>query len=610
MKLQKRTAGPRGTVGSAAEFDVPTEVDVVVVGSGASGMAAALSAAAKGASVLVLESEHLVGGTSAISGGAIWVPNHGYSYGALGASDSREEARIYLMGEGRDETLDPEVIDAFLDSSPKVARFVEDVTGLRWIPVAWPDYTSDIRGASNFRSLFPAPFSPDGLGADAALVHPPKKSGMARNPLPLWLMNGIQSVWLGGYALIGAMLEGALDVGVQVRTETRVTRLLHSSGAVTGVEVDTPRGTTTVSAARGVVLASGGFEGSADLTSKHLGGQFPVQVSVKGHHGDAVQMVTDVGADLVGMDQAWWMPGIQVPGEELDDTPISRLVQGERALPHTIMVNRKGERFGNEAASYNDLGAVMREADPETGEMLNETAWMIFDEYYHQRYAFLSTPPGGEYPSIVESAPTLEALADKCGIDPAGLAKTVREYNPEAAKGRDPWFGRGTTTFERFFGDHNPFLGRLSWNAWSPRLAERSRLSLAKLIGPIAGFVMAFFSKSRRGDLMRRCLVRPLAMVMRPALKNPASGALGPVDQPPYYAVKVEASAIGTLGGPRTDAKGRVLDLEGDAITGLYAAGNVGGATTLGFYGGAGGTIVLGVVFGYLAGEDAATRSI
>ncbi len=610
MKLNNRTSAPRGTVGSAADLDVPTEADVVVVGSGASGMAAALSAAAKGAEVLVLESERLVGGTSAISGGAIWVPNHGYSYKALGTSDSREEGRIYLLGEGRDETLDPKVVDAFLDTAPEVAHFIEERTGLRWIPVAWPDYTSDIRGASNFRALFPAPFAPDGLGEDAALVRPPKKSGMARNPLPLWLMNGIQRVWLGGYALIGALLEGALDLGVQVRTDTRVTRLISSGGQVTGVEIDGPRGGATVSARQGVILASGGFEGSSDLTSKYLGGEFGVQVSVQGHLGDAVQMATDVGADLVGMDQAWWMPGIQVPGEELDGRPISRLVQGERALPHTIMVNRHGERFGNEAASYNDLGAVMRTADPETGEMVNETAWMIFDEYYHERYAFLGAQPGGEYPSNIVSAPTLEALARQCGIDPTGLTRTVREFNPEAAKGRDPWFGRGTTTFERFFGDHSPFLGRLSWNSWSPRLAGRSRDLLAKLIGPIAGFVMAYFSKSRRGDLMRRLLVRPLATVMRPALRNPASGALGPVDRPPYYAVKVQASAIGTLGGPRTDEKGRVLDLAGDPIEGLYAAGNVGGAATLGFYGGAGGTIVLGVVFGFLAGEDAANRPI
>ena len=606
--MKKNARKLSGTVGTVAETGLPDRVDVVVVGSGASGLAAALSAAVDGAEVLVLESEHLIGGTSAISGGAIWVPNHGFSEDTLKANDSPELARTYLLGQGRDRVLDHDVIDAFIEAAPKVARFVEDETYLSWIPVAWPDYTSDIPGASNFRSLFPGPFSPSVLGDSASLVRPPKKSGMARNPLPLWIINGIQGVWMAGYAMIGALLEGCLHHGVQVRTEARVTQLLKDEGVVNGVVVDDGTGHRLVRAAKGVILASGGFEGDDDLTAKHLGAAFPIQISARGHVGDAMHMAEEVGAQMVSTDQAWWMPGISIPGEELDGAPISRLVQGERALPHTIMVNVKGERFGNEAASYNDLGAVMREADPVTGEMPNATAWMIFDEYYHQRYSFLSTPPGGQYPSVVESAPTLEELARKCGIDPDGLVRTVREFNPEAAKGRDPWFGRGTTTFERFFGDHNPFLGRFSMNAWAPAAAERARVRIAKLAGPIAGRVMGRIAKARKPERMRKQLVRPLAMIMRPALKNPATGALGPIDTPPYFAVKVEASAIGTIGGPRTDAKARVLDTDGNVIPGLYAAGNVGGATTQGFYGGAGGTIVLGLTFGYLAGQDAAAR--
>ncbi|WP_417323419.1 FAD-binding protein [Dietzia aurantiaca] len=570
-------------------------------------MTAALSAAVEGASVLVLESEDLVGGTSAISGGAIWVPAHNMSYKALGTTDSLEEGRIYMMGQGRDEVLDPAIVDAFLDNAPEVARFVETRTGLSWLPVAWPDYTSDIRGASNFRALFPAPYSPEGLGRYADLVQPPKKSGMARNPLPLWIMNAVEGVWLGGYALIGALLEGSIDRGVQVRTEARATRLIREGDAVRRVEIATPTGPVTVRAERGVILASGGFEGSDRLTEKHLGKAFSTQVSLRGHTGDALSMIEEVGADTVGLDQAWWMPGIHVPGDELGGTPISRLVQGERALPHTIMVNSAGERFGNEAASYNDLGAVMREVDPDTGEMPNATAWMIFDEYYHRHYSFLSTLPGGTYPDVVQSAPTLEALAKKCGIDPEGLVRTVREYNPEAAKGRDPWFGRGTTTFERFFGDHNPFLGALSWNAWAPATAEKTRTAFASAVGPVAGQVLRRIAKAKNPESVRRLLVRPLAMLMKPALKNPASGALGPVDTPPYFAVKVEASAIGTIGGPRTDAESRVVDTTGTPIPGLFAAGNVGGATTHGFYGGAGGTIVLGVVFGHIAGRVAAT---
>ena len=597
-----------GLVRTAADAGVPDEVDVVVIGSGASGLAAALSACASGASVLVLESEHLVGGTSAISGGAAWVPNHQYSYKALKTSDSREAARSYLFGQGRGASLDPDVIDAFLDTAPTVARFIEAQTHFSWLPVAWPDYTSDIPGASNFRALFPGPFDPSVLGADAAMVRPPKKSGMARNPLPLWVINGIQSVWLGGYALVGALLHGCLRDGVTVRTEARALRLLAGESGVTGVTVVADDKECVVRATRGVILATGGFEGADDLTSKHLGAPFAVQVSPHGHYGDAVRMVEEVGGDLVALDQAWWMPGIQVPGEEMDGRPISRLVQGERALPHTIMVNKAGQRFANEAVSYDDLGGVMREADPVTGEMPNSTAWMIFDEYYHQHYGFLGAGPGGEYPPNVVSAGTLAELAAKCGIDAQGLERTISAYNPEAAQGRDPWFGRGTTTFERFFGDHNPFLGKYSINAWAPAKADRARLAFAKAVAPIAGRVMARLARAHNADRMRKVMVPALAAVMRPCLDNPASGALGPVDTPPYFAVKVEASAIGTLGGPRTDEAGRVVDTHGDVIPGLYAAGNAGGAPTGGFYGGAGGTIILGLVFGYLAGKDAATR--
>ena len=595
-------------VGTAREAGLPGEVDVVVIGSGAAGLMSALSAAVAGARVLVLEAEPLVGGTTAISGGAAWVPNHGYSYDALKASDSPEAARTYILGQGRDRTLDPEVVDAFIDTAPKAAAFVEEETYLSWIPVVWPDYTSDIPGASNFRSLFPGPFPPEVLGKYAALVRPPKKSGMARNPLPLWLLNGMKDVWIAGYAMVGAFLEGCLRNGVEVRTEARATRLLTGESGITGVVVEYDGQEHVVHATGGVVLASGGFEGADDLTSKYLGAPFPIQVSPKGHYGDAVRMAEAVGAELAAIDQAWWMPGIQVPGEEMEGRPISRLVQGERALPHTIMVNSTGERFANEAVSYNDLGAVMRQADPVTGEMPNAAAWMVFDEHYHRNYSFLSVPPGGEYPSIVVRADTLEELARKVGIDPSGLVRTVQDFNREARHGRDPWFNRGTSTFERFFGDHNVFLGKASPNAWAPSRSVRARLAISTAIGPVVGRLMGRTAKARDPERMRKRVVPFLARLMRPCLDNPPSGTLGPVDTAPYYAVKVEASAIGTVGGPRTDAKGRVLDTHGAVIPGLYAAGNAGGATTNGFYGGAGGTIALGLVFGFLAGKDAATK--
>jgi succinate dehydrogenase/fumarate reductase flavoprotein subunit len=597
-----------GVAGAADDKGLPLEADVVVIGSGGSGLMAALSAATEGASVLVLEAEHKIGGTTAISGGAVWVPNHGYSEDVLQAKDSPEAARAYLLGQGRDKELDPEVVDAFIETAPQVVRFVEDKTYLSWLPVCWPDYTSEIPGASCYRSLFPGPFPPEVLGDQAALVRPPKKSGMARNPLPLWLINGIQGVWVAGYAMVGALLEGCLRFGVEVRTGARAVGLEKTDDEVTGVLVETAAGEQKVRARKGVVIATGGFEGADDLTTAHLGAPFPIQVSPAGHEGVALRLAKDVGADLVAMDRAWWQPGIQVPGEELEGRPISRLVQGERALPHTIMVNTKGERFANEAVSYNDLGEVMRRVDPETGEMPNVSAWMIFDEYYHQHYSFLSTPPGGDYPPSVVKADTLEELAARCGIDQAGLLNTVRAFNPEAAQGKDPWFGRGSSTFERFFGDHNVFLGEKSPNAWAPRQAEQARAAIAKAIGPIAGRMMGRVARSRDPERMRRRIVPVLTRIMRPCLERPASGTLGPVDTAPYFAVKIETSAIGTIGGPRTDARGRVLDTRGKPIPGLYAAGNAGGAATQGFYGGAGGTITLGVTFGYLAGKDAAAR--
>lgn len=472
----------------------------------------------------------------------------------------------------------------------------------------WPDYHSDIDGATAGRALFPGPFSPEVLGEHAALVRAPKKTGMAKNPLPLWLLNRIKGVWLMGYAMIGAFLEACLRNGVEIRLETRAVRLQADDAGVHGLVVEAGGTEHTIRANKGVVLASGGFEDSDELSSKFLGAPFPIQVSPKGHEGAAVTMAQAVNAELSTMHSAWWMPGVQIPGETMEERPISRLVQGERALPHSIMVNRSGERFANEAISYNDLGRIMFEPDPVTGTMPNATSWMIFDEYYRTHYGIFGTPPGASMPSYVTRAGTLEQLARACGIDEQGLVRTVEQFNPEARLGRDPWFGRGGTLFERFFGDFHPRLGKNSPDVRFPVEMAKARTATAKAIGPILGPFLARTARARKPERMRSQVVPVLAAIMRPSLKSPATSVLGPIDTPPYYAIKVEASAIGTLGGPKTDSHGRVLDVDGEVIPGLYAAGNAGGATTQGFYGGAGGTIVLGLVFGYLAGQDAAGR--
>lgn len=600
----------RGSIGTVSQRGIPEEVDVAIVGSGGAGLMAALTAAKEGARVLVVESREVVGGATGISAGAAWIPNHGFSTEALKVRDDLDQARRYIYGEGRDQILDHELVERFLETGPHVARFIEEHTSFGWIPTIWPDYRSDIDGASVGRTLFPGPYSPAGLGEAAKFVRPALTTGMAKNPLPFWLLGGIgvDDVWLAGPALVGALLEASLHNGVDVRVEAPAVRLVTDESGVHGIVVRADGVEHTVRAAKGVLLASGGFESSTEVTTTYLDAPLGVQVSPRGHDGIAVQLAEEVGADLTGMEDAWWMPGVQLPGEELEGHPLSRVFLGERALPHSIMVNSKGERFANEALAYDQFGKIMREVDPETGTMSNATAWLIFDQTYWTKYGIFGATPGGQAPDYLHRADSLSALAAKIGVDEVGLLRAVDRFNPEAARGRDPQFNRGDTVFDRYFGAFYPRLGKNSPDARFPAATAKARLRIAAAIGPIVSKLAGRVAKKNDPERLRSLVVGPLAKIIRPVLKSPRSSVLGPVDTPPYYALKVEASALGTVGGPRTDALGRALDTEGRVIPGLYAAGNAGGAPTKGFYGGAGGTISLGLVFGYLAGREAARR--
>ena len=597
-----------GTIGTIAQKGVPNDVDVVVVGSGGAGLMAALAAAKKGARVLVVESRELVGGATGISAGAAWIPNHGFSTEDLKVDDDLDKARTYIYGQGRDETLDHDLIEKFLQNGPRVARYIEQNTSFGWIPTIWPDYRSDIPGASVGRALFPGPYSPEGLGEAKKYVRPALTTGMAKNPLPFWMLGGIgiDEVWLAGPALVGALLEGGLRNGVDVRVSAPAVRLIIEDSAVKGVVVESDGVEHQVRAAKGVVLASGGYESSDEVTTKYLGAPFGTQVSPRGHNGIAVQLAEDVGADLTGMDDAWWMPGVQLPGEELEGTPLSRVFLGERALPHSIMVNSKGERFANEALAYDQFGQIMREVDEATGEMPNATAWLIFDQNYWDKFGIFGVAPGGEVPDYLYRADSLAGLAAQIGVDEVGLLRTVDKFNPEAAKARDPEFGRGDTMFDRYFGAYYPRLGKASPDAWIPGVTAKARAVVGKAIGPVVAKLAGRVARKNDPEALRSAVVGPLARIIRPVLKSPKSSVLGPVQKAPYYALKVHASALGTVGGPKTDAVGHALTTDGKVIPGLYAAGNAGGAPTKGFYGGAGGTISLGLVFGYLAGEEVA----
>jgi succinate dehydrogenase/fumarate reductase flavoprotein subunit len=597
-----------GSIGTVTEHGIPDQVDVVIVGSGGAGLMAALTAAKEGADVLVVESRELVGGATGISAGAAWIPNHGFSTKQLKVEDDLDQARRYIYGQGRGEVLDHALIEKFLETGPYVARYIEEHTAFGWIPTIWPDYRSDIDGASIGRALFPGPYSPKGLGEAAKYVRPALTTGMAKNPLPFWLLGGmgIDQAWLAGPALVGALLEAGLRNGVDVRVDAPAVRLVTDESGVHGIVVRAGGTEHTVRASKGVLLASGGFESSAELSTEHLDGPFGLQVSPKGHDGIAVQLAEEVGADLTGMKDAWWMPGVQLPGEELEGRPLSRVFLGERALPHSIMVNSRGERFANEALAYDQFGAIMREVDPETGTMPNATAWLIFDQSYWDKFGIFGVTPGGEVPVDLQRADTLGELAAQIGVDGERLLSTVDRFNPEARRARDPEFQRGETLFDRYFGAYYPRMGRLSPDARVPAVTAQARQRIAALIGPVVNKLAGRAARKNDAERLRSVVVGPLARIIRPMLKSPRSSVLGPVDTAPYYAMKVEASALGTVGGPRTDARGRALDTDGKVIPGLYAAGNAGGAPTKGFYGGAGGTISLGLVFGYLAGQEAA----
>ena len=613
-----RQPGHRGTIGTVAELAVPEEVDVVVVGSGGAGLTAALTAAREGSRVLVVESLEIVGGATGVSAGAGWFPAHGYSTEALGIEDSLDDARTYIYGDGRDETLDHEVIETFLREGPEVARYIEANTKFGWIPVIWPDYHSDIPGASVGRALFPGPYNADGLGEAAQYVRPALTSGMAKNPMPFWALAGLKtdSSWMAGPALVGALLEAALVAGVEVRVQAPAERLLIEDGTVTGIVVrdataddDGPAAERTVRATHGVVIASGGFETSDELATEYLDGPLGTHVSPKGHNGIAVQLAKEVGARLTTMDAAWWMPGVQIPGETLDGVPFARLLLGERSLPHSIVVNKAGKRFANEALSYDQFGGAMRAANEEAGGT-NDPAYFVFDQNFWEKYGLFGTPPGGEVPEYIHRAGSLSALAATIGVDEVGLLKTVDEFNPEAAAGRDPWFGRGEALFDRYFGDFKPFLGRFSTGSLFPAATMKAQISLALAIAPIVNRAAKTVAKRNDAEAVRKALVGPLAKFMKPVLRSPRSSTLGPLEKGPFYAVEVHASALGTVGGPVTDARARVIDGSGNVVPGLYSAGNAGGAPTKGFYAGAGGTISLGLVFGHLAGKQAAATPV
>ena len=515
---------------------------VVVVGSGAAGLTAAVAAAQGGAEVTVVERATVLGGTTALSGGLAWMPANRLM-AVEEVDDSPEEARKYLR-ELRLGDVDDEILDYFADQAPAVAAWLESTTGLSWQTVPYPDYHPELPGGKpGHRPLEPQPREvPSELGSRIRtapnVTTPITYRELATGNID-WEEVADRSrrgVITMGRSMIASLAEAAEAAGAVILTGIGVDGLAQSGGTVNGVRIGPDVLTGKV------ILASGGFERDTSLVQTFLRGPMTGPVGAPGMDGTALRLALAAGAELGNMAEAWWCPAMTVPGETIDEQPFHRLVLTERARPGSLMVDSRGRRFTNEARNYNDVGRAMQTFDPTGFQYPAATAWLVFDASYRRRHHLGPLRRDDPDPEWLHRAEGLAELAAIIDVDGDELAASVGRFNQLAATGDDPDFGRGRSIYDRFVGD--------------------------------------------------------------PTAPHPT---LGPVDEPPFYAVRLHPGCLGTKGGPRTDTHGQVRHQDGGLIEGLFAVGNAAASPLGAAYPGAGGTIGPLLVAAHAAGTAAAS---
>jgi len=548
--------------------------DVVVVGAGAAGLTAATVAAADGCSVLLMEHAPLLGGTTAISGGMVWIPANGKGV------DSLDAARAYL--EQVLPTGNRQRLNAFLTWGPEAVRDLEARTALKLRPVSsYPDYYPDLPGATaGGRVLEPEPYDARALGSAFALLRDPLPEftlfgGMmiSRQDIPHLRRAGrsVRSAWhvarlllrhaaqrlrarrgttlYLGNALAARLLQSALDRGVEVRTRVTVERLCRDgNGPVHGLVARDPAGQRhTITVRHGVVLATGGLSHDAELRANYVpsgAGHLTATMGATGARGGA-RLAVDIGARLSDPAQqgAFWVPASTFTRRDGSHGVFPHTVT-DRAKPGLISVGKDGKRFVNEAVSYHEF---VRAQLASGGNAI--PAWLLCDRTFLWKYGLGKVKPFARSVNrdissgYLHRADTVGALAGSIGVPAATLADTLETYNRDARQGEDPAFGRGSNIYQRHLGDgdHKP---------------------------------------------------------------NPCVASL---ERAPFYALAVWPADLGMSAGIVTDERARVRAQDGSVIENLYACGNDMASVMEGAYPGPGITLGPAITFGWLAGRQAAT---